>query len=320
MAEIGVDLERAAGLLREGQIVALPTETVYGLAGDALDPEAILRIYEAKRRPRFNPLIAHVHSLEAARPLIAALPEPAAHLAAAFWPGPLTLLLPRSARVPDLLTAGSARVAVRVPKHPLTLSLLERLGRPLAAPSANPSGYISPTTAQHVADQLGEVLPYILDGGPTEVGVESTIIGFDDGKPTIYRPGGLPIEAIEAVVGPLQVAAPEREGPASPGRLSSHYAPEARVILGDPRALMAAHPGRRLAALPWSRPLPELPAAQQIVLSPSGDPREGAQRLFAALRALDALDAELILAEPAPTEGLGVAINDRLARAAAERS
>jgi L-threonylcarbamoyladenylate synthase len=319
-APIGKDLALAARLLAAGEVVAIPTETVYGLAGNALDPAAVVRIYEAKARPRFNPLIVHTGTLAAAQQLGGPFPAAAIKLAEAFWPGPLTLLLPRGPRIPELVTAGSPLVALRIPSHPLTLELLQQLAFPLAAPSANPFGYISPTRPEHVAAQLGERIAYILDGGASQVGIESTIVGFPEGElPKVFRPGGTPVEAIEAVVGPVQRFEGATQQPQTSGMLKSHYAPATPLQLGALPALLRMHAGKKVAVLSFREKVAGVPAARQVVLAPSGDPGEAARHLFAALRQLDALGLELILAERLPEAGLGLAINDRLQRAAAER-
>jgi L-threonylcarbamoyladenylate synthase len=322
--EIGTDLLIAKACLERGELVGIPTETVYGLAANALDANAVLRIFQAKNRPAFDPLIVHTDSLEKANALVTELPDAARRLADAFWPGPLTLLLPRAPHIPDLVTSGLARVAIRIPAHPLTLALLQRLDFPLAAPSANPFGYISPTLAQHVADQLGNAVGYILDGGPARIGLESTIVGFENGQTIVYRLGGLPLEVLEAVAGPVVVqrhstsnpiegaGGPPR--PAAPGMLSSHYAPRKPLMLlpiGDmPTA--AADAG----ALVFREKLPGILADNQRVLSPSGDLSEAARNLFGFLRELDALPVGHLYAQPVPESGLGRAINDRLRRAA----
>jgi L-threonylcarbamoyladenylate synthase len=202
MAEIGKEVNRASQLLREGQLVGIPTETVYGLAANALDADAVLRIFEAKGRPHFDPLIMHLPDADAVKVHVRDIPPMALQLMDAFWPGPLTLVLPKQSHVPDIVTSGLDTVAVRVPSHPMTQALLRQLDFPLAAPSANLFGHVSPTTAQHVNAQLGDRIPYILDGGATTVGLESTIVGFEEGIPTIYRLGGLGVEEIERVVGP----------------------------------------------------------------------------------------------------------------------
>ena len=225
MAEIGLNIEKAAELLNAGEIIGIPTETVYGLAGNALNEDAILQIYSAKNRPKFDPLIAHTDSLEKVEDLVKNIPEKAATLAKHFWPGPLTILLEKKLNVPDLLTSGLSRIAIRIPNHPLTKQLLSKLDFPLAAPSANPFGYVSPTTAQHVQDQLGDKIPYILDGGPCKVGLESTIVGFENDEVIIYRLGGTKVEEIEKLIGPVKIQVNESSNPAAPGMLKSHYSP-----------------------------------------------------------------------------------------------
>jgi L-threonylcarbamoyladenylate synthase len=318
MAEIGQDIAKALALLNQGELVAIPTETVYGLAGNALDAQAISKIFEAKNRPSFDPLIMHCASWEAAQQhLQADLPAEAKALAAAFWPGPLTLLLPKAAHVPDLLSSGLPRVAVRVPKHPLSLALLKQLDFPLAAPSANPFGYISPTRASHVQDQLGDKLAYILDGGPCTVGVESTIIGFEDGQAVLYRPGGIAMEDIVELIGEVQLRQHSSSNPHAPGMLETHYAPRKKVYMGDLDALMQQYADEDFAVLSFTKEFTGLPTPRQFALSTRGDLREAASRLFEGLRYLDNSDASLILVEPVPHEGLGLAINDRLKRASA---
>jgi L-threonylcarbamoyladenylate synthase len=314
---IGTDLHEAAALLRRGQLVAIPTETVYGLAGNALSPKAVSSIFEVKNRPRFDPLIVHTHSIELLSAYAENVPPAALDAARAFMPGPLTLLLKKSPLIPDIVTAGSSRVALRIPQHSLTQSLLSLLDFPLAAPSANPFGYISPTTAQHVADQLGGRIPYILDGGPCQVGVESTILGWENGECIVYRKGGLSVEALEEVAGPLRVQAHSASNPQAPGMLKAHYAPAAPLVIGPIEELLEAHSGKRLGIISFRKAYKELPPERQLVLSPSGDYAEAARKLFAGMRALDKLELDLILAELLPEESLGRAINDRLRRAAA---
>lgn len=311
---IGNDIATAARLLAAGDVVGVPTETVYGLAANAFEPEAVARIFEVKRRPSFDPLIVHVRDAASALQVARRLPAAAERLAEAFWPGPLTLVLERREAVPDLVTSGLPTVGVRCPRHPLIQELLGSLEFPLAAPSANRFGSISPTTAQHVVDQLGEELPYVLDGGACTVGVESTIVGFDGERCLLYRPGGVPTEELEALVGPLVDARSQAPtSPITPGMLPSHYAPRTPLELGDLDELLARHAGRRLGVLAFER---ERSALACRVLSAGGSLSEAAQRLFAALRELDASGAELLLAEPVPERGLGRAINDRLRRAA----
>ncbi len=313
MALIGTDLEKAISLLNADRLVSIPTETVYGLAGNALSEKAVLKIYEAKERPRFNPLIIHVSHIDRLKGLVAEIPETAKVIIEKFWPGPLTLLLPKTDLVPDIITAGSPYVAVRIPKHPLTLALLEKLDYPLAAPSANPSGYVSPTTAQHVQDQLGEKIEYILNGGTCEVGIESTIIGFPSEKDVrVYRLGGIALEDLQAYVqGELMVNTKAVQNTDAPGMLESHYAPTVKLIIGEPNNLNY----ERIGALRFSTYHPEIPRDKQIILSKNGSLKEAALNLFASLRLLDTLGVNTVYGEYVPDYGLGKAINDRLRRA-----
>jgi L-threonylcarbamoyladenylate synthase len=316
-AMIGTDINHAVALLKAGQLVAIPTETVYGLAGNALDLSAVSLIFKVKNRPSFDPLIIHLPAFSAVSPYVKAIPEAAASLATAFMPGPLTLLLEKSEQVPDIVTAGSALVAVRIPAHPMAQQLLSRLDFPLSAPSANPFGYISPTTAAHVDEQLGSLIPYILDGGPCEIGLESTIVGFPEGKPTVYRKGGIAVEALEGVVGPVEVRAHSSSNPQAPGMLKSHYAPRTPMVLGNPEDFIAKYRIEEIGCIRFQNAFSGVPEAQQLILSPSGDDQEAARRLFAGMRRLDSQPLSVIVAELLPEEGLGRAINDRLRRAAA---
>ena len=320
MAEIGKDIIHAKSLLEAGKLVGIPTETVYGLAGNALNPDAVASIFETKKRPSFDPLIIHSDSMEKIKRWVLEIPEKLKILADEFWPGPLTLLLPRESIVPDLVTSGLDRVAVRIPSHPLTLELLKSLEFPLAAPSANPFGYISPTRPEHVQKQLGDQIPYILDGGACKVGLESTIVGIEDDQIFIYRLGGLDVREIEALVGPVQIKTHSSSNPAAPGLLESHYAPSKPFILGDLDQLIQdhKHDKKRMGILSLQRVFSNMPIESQMMLSEKGDLKEAAQNLFAAMRALDELDLDLILAERMPDHGLGKAINDRLNRAAAK--
>ncbi len=304
----------AARCLADGGLVAFPTETVYGLGADATNATAVARLYAAKGRPRFNPLIAHVADLAGAA-AIAILDPDSRKLAQAFWPGPLTLVLAKApgCAVSDLATAGLDTVAVRVPAHPTAQTLLRALGRPVVAPSANLSGHVSPTTADHVAGDLAGRIDMILDAGPVPVGVESTIVSCLGG-PRLLRPGGLPRKAIEGVLGrPLAGRGPAASGPVAPGMLASHYAPRATLrlnadTLAPGEALLAFGP-RRIAGA----------AATELNLSATGDLTEAAANLFSHLRRLDRAGAAAIAVMPIPADGLGEAINDRLARAAAPR-
>lgn len=312
----GIDLQHAVDVLSAGGLVAIPTETVYGLAANALDVRATLRIFEAKKRPSFDPLIVHLHDAAAMAQYASAIPAGAELLALAFWPGPLTLVLPRKDIIPDVITSGLPTVGLRVPRHPLTLSLLRQLPFPLAAPSANPFGYISPTTAQHVADQLGDAVDYILDGGPCSVGVESTIVGFEEECPVVYRLGGLTIEDIRKVVPSVRIRLSASSNPVAPGMLDSHYAPRKPLFLGDLHALSVKYKDRKTGVLTFSGigELERTPVQTEI-LSHAGDLFEAAAGLFAALRRLDAGPAEVLLAETVPDQSIGLAINDRLRRA-----
>jgi L-threonylcarbamoyladenylate synthase len=303
----------AAGCLAAGGLVAFPTETVYGLGADAGNGEAIARLYAAKGRPRFNPLIAHVADAEAARRL-GRFDAAADALAAAFWPGPLTLVLPKrpDCAVADLALAGLDSVAVRVPAHRIAHALLAAFNGPVVAPSANRSGHVSPTSAAHVLNDLRGRIDMVIDAGPCAVGVESTIVGCL-GEPTLLRPGGLPRERIERVLGrALALAAIVDEAPLAPGMLSSHYAPKARLRLD------ADTPRAGEALLAFGPPPPY--AGTTLNLSPRGDLIEAAANLFSHLRALDASGARSIAVMKVPHQGLGEAINDRLKRAAAPRT
>jgi len=324
---LGPDVARAAALLRAGELVAIPTETVYGLAGHGLREDSLRRIFEAKGRPVSNPLILHFASADALTGYV--LPEQvpaAAHtLLAAFSPGPLTLLLPREpAVVPDLVTAGLPDVAVRIPAHPLVRELLQQLDFPVAAPSANPFGYISPTRPEHVLRQLGGRIPYILDGGASQAGIESTVVGFGPaGEPVVYRPGAMSLEMLQAVVPAtrLRTEAEKVKPAASPGLLPYHYSPHTPLELFGP-GLHHVPPfaPATTGALTLRAPLPGLPLAQQVVLSPGrGDLAEAAHGLYAALHHLDALGLRQLLAERLPDSGLGVALNERLEKAAARK-
>lgn len=308
-------IDEAARLIREGELVAFPTETVYGLGGDATNERAVAKIFEAKGRPQFNPLISHVLDAGEARRLVQ-WSETADKLAARFWPGPLTLVLPRAKNSPIALlaTAGLDTAAVRAPAHPMAQALIRAAGRPIAAPSANRSGAVSPTRAEHVAESLGDRVKLILDGGPCEVGLESTVLDLTTATPTLLRPGGATREAIEAVIGPVALSHAVSSGSAahkSPGQLASHYAPARPVRLNATN--VTADEG--LLAF---GPQPPTGANQVLNLSVSGDLTEAAANLFAHLRALDQPANARISVMPIPQTGLGLAINDRLRRAAAD--
>jgi L-threonylcarbamoyladenylate synthase len=314
---MGGDVHMAAQLLETGQLVAIPTETVYGLAANALNEEAVLKIYEVKNRPQFNPLIIHVSSFEAVRKWVKNIPAEAEQLAKAFWPGPLTLLLEKNELIHDLVTAGHTKVAVRIPDHPLTLELLKQLDFPLAAPSANPSGYVSPTSAEHVYTGLKGKIPYILDGGTCRVGLESTIIGWDENEnPIIYRLGGISKEDIESVLGKrIEIAASVTQDPSTPGMLKSHYATMTPLHAGGIPKLLKEFPDKKAVLINYNQHHPNYPTELQYILTPNNNLHEAAKNLFKILREADERNADVIIAEYAPNEGLGRAINDRIERA-----
>lgn len=316
MATTGTDLNVAAELLRNGKLVAIPTETVYGLAANAYQEEAVVSIFEAKQRPAFDPLIVHTFDIKEFEKIAQHIPERAYQLAEAFMPGPLTLILPRHPTIPLLVTSGHDSVGIRIPNHPLTLELLRNLDFPLAAPSANPFGYVSPTTAEHVSQQLGDRIPYILDGGPCRIGLESTIIRIVNKDVEILRLGGLAVEEIETVMKqPVKQIKTSSSNPTAPGMLSSHYAPRKKVILGNIETNLKNFNPERVGVLAWQYANNLVPEKQQFVLSPTGNLNIAARNLFAALRYLDTLPIDIILAESVPDSGLGKAINDRLTRA-----
>mgnify|MGYP001178900524 FL=1 len=313
MAEIGTNLSKASRLLKNNELVAIPTETVYGLAGNALDPTAIAKIYATKERPSFDPLITHVKDITDASTLVHPFPKLAHRLAEQFWPGPLTLLLPKRKYVPDMLTSGLEKMAIRVPDHPITLKLLKKINFPLAAPSANPFGYISPTTSRHVDHQLGEKIPYILEGGPAHIGLESTIVSIEGKVIYIHRLGGLDIEKLQTF-GNVIVRNSKGDNPNGPGQLDSHYAPKKKFIIGNLDDLLLKYSNSKIGILSFSKIYSN--SNKNIVLSKNGDVNEAAENFFNALRTLDTEDIDLILGEYVPKKGIGKAINDRLKRAA----
>lgn len=316
-AIIGTDISKAAQILFDGGLVAVPTETVYGLAANALMPEAVIKIFTAKGRPAFDPLIVHVKSVAEFSKYAVEIPEQVQKMAAQLGPAPITYVLKKRSLVPDLVTSGLDTVGLRIPNHPLTLALLENLDFPLAAPSANPFGYVSPTTAAHVAQQLGSKIDYILDGGSCTVGLESTIIDFTGPIPTVLRLGGFSPENLRAFLGPnFQIAEHSTSQPKAPGMLSAHYAPSKPLYLDDLELRIKQFGKEKVGCLVFQKKRPEIPSVQQLVLSKSGDLNEAARNLFAALRAFETMPVDCIVAEYLPTDGLGAAINDRLKRAA----
>ena len=314
--EIGKDISAAKKFLESGEPVGIPTETVYGLAANALNEDAVLEIFSVKNRPHFDPLIVHVFSIAEIEKYVEEIPAKAKLLFEKFSPGPLTVLLKKKKVIPDLVTSGLDSVAIRIPNHTLTLELLKQLDFPLAAPSANPFGYISPTTAQHVFAQLQNKIPYILDGGATSIGVESTIIGFENNEPTVYRLGGLAVEEIENVIGKVRVELTESANPKTPGMLKSHYAPRKNLkIWALGHSDIGTLGNTTTGVIAFDKYVDGIEKQNQILLSAKGDLNEAAKNLFAAMRSLDESDVEKIFAVKFPDEGLGRAINDRLNRA-----
>lgn len=311
-------IHAAADIIRAGGLVAFPTETVYGLGCDALNPDAAAKVFEAKQRPSFDPLIIHLADRSMVETVAKTIPPSAHRLMDAFWPGPLTLILPKQPAVPDLVTAGLPTVAVRIPDHPVAHALIREARTPIAAPSANPFGYVSPTTAQHVRDGLSDRVDLILDGGLCSVGVESTIVSLAGVRPELLRPGSLTLEAIQAVIGPVDRATSSDETVHVPGQSMRHYATRTPVtLLPAPGAWPILRGPEQVGLLAMSEPRGLAGQFYMVeVLSPSGDLREAARYLFAALRKLDGLGLARIYAEPCAEFGLGLAIMDRLRRCA----
>lgn len=320
-------LHEAGAALAEGKLVAIPTETVYGLGADAFNVEAVARVFEAKARPSFDPLIVHIARLEDLTKVASFIPPKAQMLADHLWPGPLTMILPKRSEVPDIVTSGLPTVAVRFPQHPIARKIIEISGTAIAAPSANPFGYLSPTRADHVARLLGDKIDYLVDGGACEVGVESTVIDMTLERPKILRPGGMPIERIIEIIG--QVEVPEKKSAviSSPGQLDSHYAPSTQLFLFEygklevqnvRRLIDNFEPGTIAAIVFDDMRAQEARRAgfsTVFTLSSNGTMRDAAAQLFALLHELDARKFSVLVAEKCPDEGLGRAINDRLYRA-----
>lgn len=314
---ITTDIKKAKEILIKNGLIAIPTETVYGLAGNAFSEIAVKNIFDLKNRPYYNPLIVHIKSAEYLTEIATNIPPIAQKLADLFWPGPLTLVLNKNAKIPNIVTAGKDTVAVRVPNHKLTLDLLKQLDFPLAAPSANPFGSISPTCAKHVHDYFKEKLEAILDGGICENGIESTIIGFENNKPVLYRHGSLPIEEIEKVVGPVIQILNNNKTPQAPGMLTKHYAPKTLTYLShNINDLVKTFKGKKIGLLVFKDKILNPEIYHQEVLSPTGNFNEAAHNLYNAMHRLDQLNLDVIITEKLPNENLGKTINDRLERAA----
>jgi len=320
LASIGTDINYAIELLNKQELVGIPTETVYGLAGNAYNANTVAQIFKVKERPTFDPLIVHTHAIDSIYDFVKEIPEKAYALARKFWPGPLTLVLKKKAIIPDLVTSGLQTVAVRVPNHPSTLKLLECLNFPLAAPSANPFGYVSPTKAVHVNEQLGEKIPYVLDGGDCSIGIESTIVNCEGDDISILRIGGCKIEEIERVIGKVKLNPHGSSNPIAPGMMDSHYSPLTPILVGNIKMLLTENLDKQVGVLSFEKLYDQIDLKHQFILSEKGDLDEAATRLFTGLRYLDRLNLQLILGEYVPDEGLGRAINDRLKRAQAKRN
>ncbi|MCG3167690.1 MAG: Threonylcarbamoyl-AMP synthase [Bacteroidia bacterium] len=311
------NINKAKKALKNNDIVAIPTETVYGLAGNAYNERALKKIFILKKRPFYNPLIVHIKSTSFLNKIACNIPDTALRLAETFWPGPLTLVLQRKSLIPDLVTSGKETVAIRVPDHPITLALLDQLDFPLAAPSANPFGYISPTSAKHVSNYFKNNLDIILDGGECERGIESTIIGFEDNNPILYRHGSISIDEIEKLVGKITVAVKNDINPNSPGMLSRHYSPSTDTYLtNNVPELLKSFEGKKIGLLLYNKEIISKINVVQEVLSISGNLNEAAKNLYEALHRLDNNNLDAIIAEIFPDKGLGITINDRLQRAA----
>lgn len=316
MSIISKDITQAIAILKNDDVVAIPTETVYGLAGNIYSEQAIKKIFAVKKRPFFNPLIVHVATIAQVEALVLEFPEKARKLARAFWPGSLTLILKKKTSVPDLVTGGKDSVAVRIPDHPITLDLLNRLEFPLAAPSANPFGSISPTQASHVNDYFKDTIKMVLDGGTCANGLESTIIGFENDEAVVYRLGSIALEDIIAVVGSVAVKNNKNTAPLAPGMLSRHYAPSTKTYLVDDVAgFLTTHLGKKIGVITHDQQVAKTPFVVIKKLSQTANLKEAAAALYSTMHELDALGLDLIVAQRFPDHGMGKSINDRLERA-----
>lgn len=311
------NIKLAGSIIKKGGLVAFPTETVYGLGADALNPYAVAKIFEVKNRPKFDPLIVHISKFNWLEKLTEKIDEQALKLIEKFWPGPLTLVLPKSEIVPDIVTAGLKSVAIRMPSHPVALALIDSAETPISAPSANPFGYISPTTADHVEKQLGDKIDLILDGGKCPIGVESTVLSLLD-EPTILRPGGLPIEEIEKVIGKVKIQT-KSEKILSPGQLQTHYSPRTPVKIFSSIEEILDKRIENAGILLFKKYDFEIKAKHVEILSEKGDLVEAASNLFSSLHRLDEAGVDVIYAQEVPEVGLGIAIMDRLRKASGKK-
>lgn len=313
------NIKLASSIIKRGGLVAFPTETVYGLGANALNPYAVAKIFEVKNRPTFDPLIVHISKVEWLEKLTEKIDEKAFKLIEKFWPGPLTLILPKSQIVPDIVTAGLSTVAIRMPSHPVALALIENSETPISAPSANLFGYISPTTAEHVEKQLGDKIDLILDGGKCPIGIESTVLSLIDEEPIILRPGGLPIEEIEKVIGKVKIQF-RSERPLSPGQLLKHYSPKTPVKIFKSFEEIKENENRNIGILLFRKLDFDIKAKHIEILSESGDLVEAASNLFSSLHRLDEACVDIIYAQEVPEVSLGLAIMDRLRKASGGKS
>lgn len=315
MIEVTKDINRAALFLNNNEVIGMPTETVYGLAGNIYSEQAVKKIFEVKQRPFYNPLIVHIKSVEYLEKVAVEIPEQAIELSNHFWPGPLTLLLKKHPTIPNIITAGKETVAVRIPKHPIAQSLLNLLDYPLAAPSANPFGSISPTTAEHVAEYFSEQIPVVLDGGACEKGLESTIIGFVDNQAVLFRHGAISIEEIEEVIGKIAIKTSAKDQPDTPGMLLKHYAPQTPTfVTDDVQSMIKSFSRKKVGLILFKERLEKWELCQEV-LSTKGDLQEAGANLYAVMHRLDKQKLDAIIIEKLPNIGIGRSINDRLERA-----
>lgn len=314
---ISKDIVEAIKYLKEGGLVGIPTETVYGLAANAYNPLAIKKIFDLKKRPLNNPLILHVHSPEVLKEIASNIPQRAFDLASEFWPGSLTLLLEKQSHVPDLVTAGHSTVAIRIPNHPLTLELLSQLDFPLAAPSANPFSRVSPTTAEQVEKYFGSKIPMVLDGGASKVGIESTIVGIYEDETVIHRLGGIPLEQIERVVGKVKLKTMNDHSPEAPGMMKKHYSPLTKLLLVESiDTAIKKYQTEKIGLLLFHEDRTQYSHYQRLILSTDGSLENASKELYQSMIQMDEMNLDLILVEKFPDVGLGRSLNDKLKRAA----
>ena len=315
MIEIGKDINKSIFHLKNNEIVALPTETVYGMGANALNKKSIVKIYKIKKRPFYDPLICHTNSINKIKKYVSKIPLKAKILGETFWPGPLTILFDKNKNIPDIVTSNLKRVAFRIPNNKLTLKVLEKLDFPIAAPSANPFGYISPTSPEHIMKKFETDIAYILDDGDCNIGIESTIIGFENNKTIIYRVGGISIERIEKVIGKVQVFEKNIIFPNSPGMLKNHYSPEKKMIIGEIELLIKKYKNKKIGILSFNKYFDGVSKNNQIILSKKKCLIEASRNFYKSLHILDNMNIDVILSSLIPNKGIGKNINDRLIKA-----